>query len=43
MVFRSGGAFTVAARALLDEVPNQRLEKPFDTQQLSALVDERIP
>jgi signal transduction histidine kinase len=42
MVFLSGGAFTAAARAFLDEVPNQRLEKPFDTRQLSALVNERI-
>jgi len=42
MVFLSGGAFTSAARAFLDEVPNQRLEKPFDTRQLSALVNERI-
>jgi hypothetical protein len=23
-------------------VPNQRLEKPFDTRQLSALVNERM-
>jgi CheY-like chemotaxis protein len=42
MVFLSGGAFTTAARAFLDEVPNQRLEKPFDTRELSALVNERI-
>jgi CheY-like chemotaxis protein len=42
MVFLSGGAFTAAARAFLDEVPNQRLEKPFDTRQLSALVNERM-
>jgi CheY-like chemotaxis protein len=42
MVFLSGGAFTTAARAFLDEVPNERLEKPFDTRQLSALVNERI-
>jgi signal transduction histidine kinase len=42
MVFLSGGAFTTAARAFLDEVPNQRLEKPFDTRQLLALVNERM-
>jgi CheY-like chemotaxis protein len=41
MVFLSGGAFTAAARTFLDEVPNQRLEKPFDTRQLLALVNER--
>ncbi|HEU4578423.1 MAG TPA: response regulator [Polyangiaceae bacterium] len=42
MVFLSGGAFTAAARAFLDEVPNERLEKPFDTHQLSAIVNDRI-
>ncbi len=42
MVFLSGGAFTTAARAFLDEVPNERLEKPFDTRQLSSLVNERM-
>ena len=42
MVFMTGGAFTPAARAFLDEVPNQRLEKPFDAQHLRALVNDRI-
>jgi CheY-like chemotaxis protein len=42
MVFLTAGAFTQAARAFLDEVPNQRLEKPFDPQHLAALVNERI-
>ena len=42
MIFLSGGAFTAAARAFLDGVPNQRLEKPFDTRQLSALVNDRM-
>jgi signal transduction histidine kinase len=41
MVFLSGGAFTAAARDFLDDVPNQRLEKPFDTRQLLALVNDR--
>jgi CheY-like chemotaxis protein len=41
MVFLSGGAFTSAARAFLDDVPNRMLEKPFDTRQLLALVNER--
>lgn len=41
VVFLSGGAFTAAARAFLDDVPNQILEKPFDTRQLLALVNER--
>jgi len=38
MVFVTGGAFTPAARAFLDRVPNQRLEKPVDVQQLRAVV-----
>lgn len=42
MVFLSGGAFTAAARAFLDDVPNQRLEKPFDTRQLLAMVSDRL-
>jgi signal transduction histidine kinase len=41
MVFLSGGAFTAAARNFLEDVPNQRLEKPFDTRQLLALVNDR--
>ncbi|MBI1947542.1 MAG: response regulator [Deltaproteobacteria bacterium] len=42
IVFLTGGAFTPAARAFLDEVPNQRVEKPFDAQHLRALVNDRI-
>lgn len=42
MIFLSGGAFTAAARTFLDEVPNQRLEKPFEARQLLALVNERM-
>jgi PAS domain S-box-containing protein len=38
MVFVTGGAFTPAARAFLDTVPNQRFEKPFAPQNLRALV-----
>jgi signal transduction histidine kinase len=41
VVFLSGGAFTAAARKFLEDVPNQRLEKPFDTRQLLALVNDR--
>ena len=41
VVFLSGGAFTAAARAFLDDVPNAHLEKPFDTRQLLALVNDR--
>lgn len=42
VIFLTGGAFTVAARAFLAEVENQRVEKPFDTQHLRALVNDRI-
>ena len=42
MIFLSGGAFTPKARAFLDRVPNLRVEKPFDLQQIRALVNERI-
>lgn len=42
MIFLTGGAFTPAARAFLDEVPNQRVEKPFDAQHLRSLVNDRI-
>ncbi len=42
MIFMTGGAFTPAARAFLDQVPNQRVEKPFDAQHLRALVNDRI-
>jgi PAS domain S-box-containing protein len=38
MVFVTGGAFTPRARAFLDEVPNERLEKPLDTRNLQAFV-----
>ncbi len=42
MVFVTGGAFTERARKFLDEVPNPRLEKPFDNAALRALVGEQI-
>jgi signal transduction histidine kinase len=35
MVFLTGGAFTPSAGAFLDSIPNQRIEKPFDTQHLA--------
>ena len=40
MVFMSGGAFTPAARAFLDRVPNERLEKPFNLAVVRALVQK---
>jgi CheY-like chemotaxis protein len=42
MVFLTGGAFTPDARAFLDAVPNQRVEKPFDTQHLRAIINDRV-
>ena len=42
MVFLTGGAFTQRARLFLDEVPNQRIEKPFDTQHIRAVVNDRV-
>ncbi|MEO8182953.1 MAG: response regulator [Deltaproteobacteria bacterium] len=38
IVFMTGGAFTSGARAFLDRVANSRLEKPFDADDLLALV-----
>jgi CheY-like chemotaxis protein len=42
MIFLTGGAFTTRARAFLDETPNQRIEKPFDTAHLRAMINERV-
>jgi CheY-like chemotaxis protein len=42
IVFVTGGAFTPKARAFLDGVPNARLEKPFDVQNLRALIRDRL-
>lgn len=38
VVFISGGAFTPAANAYLDRVPNERLAKPFQHEQIRELV-----
>jgi len=38
MVFMTGGAFTAEARAFLEGVPNERVDKPFDIGALRALV-----
>jgi len=39
MVFLTGGAFSAAAIAFLERVPNRKLEKPFDANALRALVN----
>jgi len=38
MIFLTGGTFTPSAQDFLDRVPNLRLAKPFDLQQLRALL-----
>lgn len=42
MIFLTGGAFTPGARAFLDEIPNLRIEKPFEIRYLRALINDRI-
>jgi CheY-like chemotaxis protein len=42
MIFLTGGAFTPKARAFLDSVPNQRIEKPFDIRTLRSIISDRI-
>jgi PAS domain S-box-containing protein len=42
IVFMTGGAFTPSARAFLNSVPNPRLEKPFEVQELRALVNRLV-
>jgi PAS domain S-box-containing protein len=42
VVFLTGGEFTVRAREFLDRVPNARMEKPFEVQNLRALVNQRV-
>lgn len=38
VVFMTGGVFTPRAREFLERVPNPRIEKPFDWDQLRAIV-----
>jgi CheY-like chemotaxis protein len=42
MIFLTAGAFTPRARAFLDEVPNPRLDKPFEVSTLRNLVRQRL-
>jgi signal transduction histidine kinase len=42
MVFMTGGAFTSRAREFLEQARNPRLEKPFDTATLRALVHSML-
>ena len=38
IVFVSGGAFTPEAKAFLERVPNARIDKPFQSMNVRALV-----
>jgi PAS domain S-box-containing protein len=42
ILFTTGGAFTMRARDFLARVPNKHLEKPFDYQNLRALVNDIV-
>ena len=42
IVFMTGGAFTPSARQFLDQVPNRHVAKPFEMQELRALIDDRV-
>jgi PAS domain S-box-containing protein len=42
VVFLTGGAFSPRARSFLDEVPNLRLEKPFNQVDLKRVVRDRL-
>lgn len=41
-VFMTGGTFSPRARDFLDQVPNERLDKPFDLQTVRTLVRRRV-
>ena len=38
MVFMSGGVFSLEARAVLERLPNERLDKPFRAEELHECV-----
>jgi DNA-binding response OmpR family regulator len=42
MIFLTGGAFTPRAMEFLAAVPNPRLDKPFEADQLRLLVREVV-
>lgn len=42
MVFMTGGAFTSRAQEFIDQVPNARIEKPFDIDELSAVIQSQL-
>ena len=42
MIFVTGGAFTESAREFLDNIPNQRIEKPFDLKTLRNFINALV-
>ncbi|MBI2892566.1 MAG: PAS domain S-box protein [Deltaproteobacteria bacterium] len=42
IIFLTGGAFTERAESFLEEVPNTRVQKPFDLASLRALISARL-
>ncbi|MDO9019651.1 MAG: PAS domain S-box protein [Deltaproteobacteria bacterium] len=42
MVFLTGGAFTPAARAFLDRVSNERVDKPFTPDSVRSIVEQFV-
>jgi two-component system, cell cycle sensor histidine kinase and response regulator CckA len=42
IVFMTGGAFTPSARRFLAQIPNQRIEKPFNLHSLQRLVQKSV-
>jgi CheY-like chemotaxis protein len=42
IIFLTGGAFALGAREFLDRIQNPRLDKPFDSQSLRALVNRVV-
>ena len=42
IIFLTGGAFTAGAQEFLDNVENQRIEKPFESAYLAAVIDDRM-
>jgi CheY-like chemotaxis protein len=42
MIFVTGGAFTATARSFLQEVPNERIDKPVEPRALRALIRRTV-
>jgi CheY-like chemotaxis protein len=43
VIFLTGGAFTPRAQEFMARVPNTRLEKPFDIDELMHLIRKVVP